>query len=555
MGTFTLIKYRLKATKNQLVDTIKNHRIKSLFIVGFSISIFLLIHSFFKATYKFFSSFQDLQFDIWFSNTMINGIFFFNLIFIAISATIIAYDVTFKDKNINLLYFSKVSKQAMFTEILLRTAITSSWSFLVLSLPLLLVVYTHFKVNFFSEYILLSAILVAFFLILPNILGICIALLLPIIFTRQTLVKTLTFVLIVATFACLPYLKTLSSNWSILYSEIWITQTLQKFAFLEHPLLPSFWLTQAINGFLEKSYKYDAIFLLVTTSLTLLVYCYVIFTVAYKKLLILSTTYVQLKNPILEALVLLSKKLITCVTKEGKNKFIKDCAIFVRDGRFWGQFLLFVAIFSFYFMNLADSHFRESLQWPLHFKVQWNDLILHLNIIAATFMSSALAGRALYPQFSIEYSKVWFLQFSKKPIEKLINAKMYTIGVLIILLCAVLLTIASIILKTNLIEYLYALFQCILATFTISTIALKLGVIFHYKKSDNPVVIFSGTGGIIYIMVGTFYIVVNAIAMLKIGLFGGYKLGWLLLFVLENILINEILNQATKRIYAKLEYT
>lgn len=553
MSELVLLKYRLLAFKNYIKDTITNSPLRFFFSLAFFVVIFIVIYDFFKATYSFFAGFEDLKFDLWFSNTILNGIFFFNFIFITVSATILAYNIIYKDKNTLLLYFSRVSRRAIFCEVFIRTSLISSWSFLVLSVPLLLVQFEQYRISFFSSYMLISALLVVFFLFLPNAIGVCIGLFLPVFFTTKEIIKFLLFLLVIASFGLLPYLGVFGSGWSSIYSDIWIAQTLKKFAFLEHPLLPTYWISSSLNGFFHSTFKEDSVYLLITTSLIVVVWVFIIFSAFFKNMLILSARYISQKNPIIEAIIGLCKKIMGAINVDTRYLFLKDIVIFLRDGRFWGQLLLFIGIFVLYFMNLSESEI-EGAKWVWGQQIKWKELILHLNIIASAFMASALAGRGLFPQFSIEYSKLWITQFGKHPLRKIVHYKLITIGMLVIAICVATVSASSIILKINKTNIAYAIAHCIIFTYTISNMALKLGVLFHHKRSDNPVIVFSGPGGIIYIMFGILYITLNAVLMLKIGLFGHKKVLWIIIFICENILINAILNKASNKVCAGIEY-
>ncbi len=554
MDEIILLKYRFLSFKNYLVDTIRNSKTRFFFSLILFIAIFFVIYRFFKLTYVFFQRFESLQFDVWFSNTMLNAIFFFNFLFISISTSILSYNLIYKNKDTLLLFFSKVPLRAIFLEVFLRTIFLSSWSFLVLSLPLLLVQFEQYKLSFFSTSLYLSFLLIALFLILPNVIGIFVGLFLPVFLTAKNFIKLIILTVIITIIAYLPYSNFLNVGWSGLYGEIWIIQTLKKFAFLEHPLLPSYWVTTSLNGFFNHTFKHDSIWLLVTTSLVAMIWIYLIFKTFYRNMFTLSIRYITDKNTIIDVIVNLIKGLINIVSSKHRCLFLKDIAIFLRDGRFWGQLFLFAVIFTLYFLNLSQEEFKDKTTWVWKSNFQWNHLIIHLNIIATAFMSSALAGRGLFPQFSMEYSKLWVNQFSKHSIENVVHSKLNTIGTLIVIICMGLVTTSSIILKAKIDEILYALFHCVILTYTISNIALKLGVLFHHKRTDNPVLVFSGPGGVIYITCGTFYIITNAILMLKIGLFANRKLLWIVIFSLENMIINRILNKLTNKVYTKLEY-
>lgn len=454
-----------------------------------------------------------------------------------------------------LLYFTKVPRRAIFWEVFIRTTVTSSWSFLVLAVPLLLVQFEQYKVSLLSPNMLISALLIALFLILPNVVGVCIGLFMPLFFMAKSLVKLVLFATVVTAFALLPYLDFFSTGWSSLYSEIWIVQTLKKFAFLEHPLLPTYWLTSTLNGFFNYTFKDDSTFILITTSLVALVWLYVIFKASFRNMLMLSMRYIPDKNIIIEGIIRLFRQFVGIFASNKKFLSLKDIAIFLRDGRFWGQLLLFIGIFALYFMNLSESDLKEGSRWAWGQRVRWNELILHLNIIASAFMSSALAGRSLFPQFSIEYSKFWINQFSSHSLKEIIHYKLNTIGIFIVLICISVITASSIILQVSIADLGYAILHCVIFSYTISNMALKLGVLFHNKRSDNPVIVFSGPGGVIYIMFGIFYITFNAVLMLKIGLFKNEKTTWVTIFILENILINRILNNISNRVYKTIEYT
>ncbi|MFN7181476.1 MAG: putative ABC transporter permease subunit [Planctomycetota bacterium] len=549
-----LLKYRFLALKNYLKDLIKNNRVKFFFSIIFFVVIFMVIYRFFKLTYAFFQKFENLQFDVWFSNTMLNGIFFFNLLFITISSSILSYNLMYKNKDTILLFFSKVPLRAIFLEIFVRTSFLSSWSFLVLSLPLLLVQFEQYKISLYSSTLYISFILIGLFLILPNVIGIFIGLFLPIVFTARSFIKIILLVVAIAGISYLPYISSLGVSWSSSYSEIWIAQTLKKFAFLEHPLLPSYWITTTLNNFFAGKFKDDTIYLLVTTTLVSVVWGYIIFKKFHKSMLMLSMQHISEVNIIIEGIVGIIRKFISLISPKKKYLFLKDTVTFLRDGRFWGQLLLFVGIFIVYFMNLSTEKAEDKTKWFWRSTFEWKHLILHLNIISTAFMSSAMAGRGLFPQFSIEYSKLWINQFNKHNLESIVHLKLNTIGTFIILICMGLVITSSTILKAKIEDVLYALFQCVIMTYTISNMALKLGVLFHNKSTDNPVIVFSGPGGVIYIMCGTLYIVVNAVLMLKIGLFTNEKLLWIIIFSGENIVINNLLNKLTKKVYEKLEY-
>ena len=204
----------------------------------------------------------------------------------------------------------------------------------------------------------------------------------------------------------------------------------------------------------------------------------------------------------------------------------KDMLTFLRDPSQWVQFAVVFGLLLLYVLNLRNLGHGPAND-------RWSHLIVYANLAVCALAISTLTTRFVFPQFSLEGSRLWILGMAPLGLEKVVIQKWVQATVFIgILATGLQLLSANMLRLPRDITVLHAV-AVWLQTVGLCGIATGLGTILPNLEETNSAKIVSGLGGTLCLICSFLYILVFVVSLkmnpsLGAGLLG--SLGWTLLF-------------------------
>jgi ABC-2 type transport system permease protein len=188
---------------------------------------------------------------------------------------------------------------------------------------------------------------------------------------------------------------------------------------------------------------------------------------------------------------------------------LKDLRVFWRDTTQWGQTIMLFGLLGVYILNLR--HFSQQLTSPF-----WIHLISFLNLGACSLNLATLTTRFVFPQFSLEGKRLWIVGLAPLGLPTLIRTKFWLTSCASLILTLGLMWLSCSMLKMPLDRTLYFTTAITVMTFTLSGLAVGLGVLYPNFKEDNPSKIVSGFGGT-FCLVLSFLYILGSVILLAFG--------------------------------------
>jgi len=422
--------------------------------------------------------------------------FFMMLIF---SNTITTISTYYLSNDLLLLFSSPAKKNSIFYFKFLSTVITSSWTVLLLGIPIFLAYATVMKSPWYS-YFLIPAMLIPF-LMIPASFGILLIMFLVKIYPVKR-IKEIAFVISIAFAALL-----------IVYFRYLQPERLanpESFALLgdyltflkgpSSPYLPSVWISKAFLGSITGNFKDLIFYFLVLLSNACMLF--IITTEIAARIYYPGWIRSQNKTGRKPIMFSFAEKII------GNNSFFKilflrDIKLFWRDVNQWSQIILFFAIGFIYVFNLRS--FR--MQTPSTI------LISFINMGFTGFVIAATGIRFSFPAISMEGKAFWLIKASPAPMKQFLNEKFWTSFMPLLALGETLIIISNLMLKTNQTMFISSIIFVFLFALSLTSLAIGMGAIYPSFNKDNPSEAAGTFGGILYMIISALYVFFMIILM------------------------------------------
>lgn len=178
---------------------------------------------------------------------------------------------------------------------------------------------------------------------------------------------------------------------------------------------------------------------------------------------------------------------------------VKDIRTFFRDAAQWSQSIFFFGLLAIYFLNLRNLHYDRLPE-------DWRNIIALLNVFSIAAVLSSLGCRFVYPQLSLEGHSFWVLGLSPSSMGRILAAKFALALVVMLVVCAGLMTICVKMLRVNLLIQIISLAEAIGVACSVAGLSIGLGAIFADLRQRNPSVIVSSFGGTLNLVLCLGYI-------------------------------------------------
>ena len=516
--------------------TLVSVREKSKFLVGL-ISFFLvgyafLAHGLFLAGLRFVSRFPGL------GGLLVERLLFvlFACLFglLLISNLVISYSNLFRNRETGFLLTLPIPHGVVFRWKLIESSVLASWAFLFLIAPLLLAYgrVHHVPWHFYP----FTLGLVALFILLPGVAGASLAVGLARFLDRRAFQ-----VLVVAGLLGLGAWIATRAQPQVVTDEmleetrvlVVIDRLLDNTRIVQFPFLPSYWLSSAVQDWVEGAVSAAWFQAGVLLSYTLFFG-------------LLAAT--RLGEPFREAAGQVQsgggipwsawglrgrpkgedggwrlaesrlERLLESVPFLGADvaaMTVKDFRVFWRDTSQWGQTLMLFGLLAVYLTNLRQ--FTRQMDSAF-----WISLTSFLNLGACSLNLATLTTRFVFPQFSLEGRRVWVIGLAPLGLGRIVLWKFLTATATTLVLTLGLTLLSCRMLRLDLPHTLYFALAISVMTVVLNAIAVGLGTLYPNFKESNPSKIVSGFGGT-FCLVLSFLYIVAAVVVLAAGSPWGWR--------------------------------
>ena len=256
----------------------------------------------------------------------------------------------------------------------------------------------------------------------------------------------------------------------------------------DSPLMPSFWITEAVMPFLKRQTP-DAfhLFLLISGAVFMLVLSGAIGKWLY-------THNLDRIQP--------SKRHGTTEGKEGfypgSNLAVlwKDVKIFFRDTGQWAQLFIISALIFIYIYNFRTLPLKTLSEiFPF-----MKEFMVLINMLMAGLVLSAVSARFLYSSISLEGMAFWIIRTSPVTVKKLLRSKFLYgfIPVTVILLAVVFIT--NIAMGTDHLLMLLSGVTIFILCISISGLGTGMGAMYPRFRYENIASISTSPGGMLFML-------------------------------------------------------
>ncbi|MEO8295570.1 MAG: hypothetical protein ABI613_08660 [Gemmatimonadota bacterium] len=411
-----------------------------------------------------------------------------------LSNLITSLSTFFLARDLDLVVSAPVDWLRFYLAKLSETVLHSSWMVMLLAIP----IFTAYGVVFGGGWLFPLVVIAAIvpFLILPAVVGSVMTLILVNVFPARRTRDLLSLIAIGAAGGVVLFLRIARperlarpEGFQNLVDFITVLRTPTT------PYLPSEWTTNMVMNWLVKVSDPLPIALLWTTAAAFVVFGAMLHRQLY------ATGFTKAQEGA-EKFVRgaswqrLGNRLLGRLGPSRREFLLKDLRVFFRDATQWSQLILLAVLIVVYLFNITALPLFTGERVPFFLIT----LIVFLNLGLAGFVLAAIAGRFIFPSFSLEGKQMWLLRSTPLDLRALLWSK-YWIGTAPLLVLAMTITIiTNTMLRASPFMMGISVVTILLLTFSIAALALGFGVLYPQFDTENAAQIPTSFGGLVFMM-------------------------------------------------------
>ncbi|NOX57874.1 MAG: hypothetical protein GXP29_03335 [Planctomycetes bacterium] len=400
IGLASLLRIKWVAIRNRLHQAIVNSPIKFLSTIVLLGVVWAGLYGLFMAVFIFL---KQSRMEAAIAIPMVFSFFFVAmLVMLTISNAIIAYTSLFAVEEAAYLLSAPVPAKAYVSLKYVETLIFSSWSLVLLGLPLMFAMasvnegagqYYHiFFISFFIS-----------FVPIPGAAGLVLAWVIARFFDRNVRRRIILVASFLLVFALVWAVQSMTVNEH--KPNEWLTGFLLRLRFAQSTLLPSTWVVRGVEAAIDWRTSEAFAYLCVTVANALFLSWVAVALVAKNFMSAfdhaLSSRGGERSTPAAPALGRAGKVFFYLPTHQ-RLIATKDLRTFFRDPIQWTQLVVLFGLMGLYLMNIP----RFSGANPLE---GWGMVIPFLNFGAITFILATFTSRFVFPLVSLEGQQLWLI--------------------------------------------------------------------------------------------------------------------------------------------------
>ena len=378
--------------------------------------------------------------------------------------------------------------------------VLSSWSFLLLGVPLMLAVARNTPVEWYYYPLFLGHFLG--FVAIPACLGLIAAWLVAMWAPRRPLAVAIcagTALLVLIVY----WLSRISQH--ALESEEWLRATFRQLGALKQPLLPSTWTAKGIVGAMREQVRSSLFYLLVVLGNAAFLSWVTINLLgrfwpdAYSRAQ-RGRLYTTIRRGWFTEIA--CWMLFFYLPGTLRKTALKDLRGFARDARQWSQMVIMFALLVIYVLNLRRIPTDLAVT---HFK----GLIAFLNLTTVSLILATFTSRFVYPLLSLEGQQLWLIGLLPIPRRTILLVKFLLAFTLTGLSALIVMGLAAAVLDLPRAYAWMNLSICLGICMGLSGLSIGLGARFPVLRNRNPARIASGFGGTFNLIVSMTFVAVE----------------------------------------------
>lgn len=190
------------------------------------------------------------------------------------------------------------------------------------------------------------------------------------------------------------------------------------------------------------------------------------------------------------------ERLLSRLAVRRRELVLKDVRAFFRDTTQWSQLIILAVLIVVYVYNMGALPLNAGTTISRYLTT----LVLFLNLALTGFVVAAIAGRFVFPAFSLEGRTLWLLRSSPVEAEEVLMSKFWT-GLLPLSSLALVLTVlTNLVLDVPPVLFGLSIVSIVLVTASFTAQALAWGVFFPVFESENAAQIPTSIGGLLYML-------------------------------------------------------
>ncbi len=526
-----------------------------LFIVGYLVLSFEL----FSWGLRFIASFPGLGTVL--TERLMYLLFAFLFALLLLSNLVIGYTNFFRNREATFLLTQPVPWQTIFQWKFIESTLLASWAFLFLIAPLLAAfgLTRHVPWHFY----VVTVALTGMFIVLPGVLGAWVAICVARYLDRRSFQIAVVGGSVLLLAAAAFWWKSQAATDDMLESRVLdvLDQLLSRTRFALFPFLPSYWLSTSVLQWADGALSSALFFMLVLLSNTLF-FGLLGFT-RVGNIFFDTASAVQSRGSTEPSIDISSKRVPTPGLLEKIMRFfpflrrdtralvVKDARMFWRDTAQWGQSVMLFGLLGVYIINLR--HFTQQMSSPF-----WINLVAYLNLSACSLNLATLTTRFVYPQFSLEGRRLWIIGMAPLGLKRVVMVKYWLASFASLVVTLSLITLSCHLLKMTWDQIAFFGSIITVMTFSLTALAVGLGVMYPNLKEAHPNKIVSGFGGTLCLVLSFLYIL-GSVLLLAFGTAGFHgRIPWIvgsiLGFSLLSLLVGWLPMKLGLQQLAKMEF-
>ncbi len=416
-----------------------------------------------------------------------------------LSNVITSLSTFFLAQDLELLMASPTDILKVYGARLVETIVNSSWMVALLAVPLF--VAYGFAYDAGAAFYALALLVMAPFLVLPAVVGIAVTLILVNVFPARRTRDLLALIGLLAAAGIVAVFRFLRPERLVRPEEF--RDLVDFLAILRTPSsvwLPNEWASGALMSFLNGFFDPFPLLLLLSTAAAFLVMG------SWLHLRFYSTGFSRAQEGATRREHRSRSRWVEVVFSRfpARTRVLvaKEIRVFFRDSTQWSQLFLLGVLVVVYVYNVKVL--------PLYTGEQVSFLLINvvsfLNLGLAGFVVAAIAARFVYPAMSLEGRMMWLLRSSPLDVRALFWSK-YWVGTLPLLMIAVpLIVVTNWILEVSPLIFALSTGTMVVATFTLTALALAFGALYPNYETDNVAEIPTSFGGLLFMMSAVGYL-------------------------------------------------
>jgi len=399
--------------------------------------------------------------------------------------------------DLPLLHSLPVSSKDIFLSKWLISAFDSSWMIVAFSLPIFLSYGLIYKANIIYYVTFLTAMI--FMCLIASALGGILVLFGAIILPAGR-IRTILILLGVIMVMILVFILRLTRPEQLVNPDSFasVVLYLNSMQTPNSPLLPTTWITDIIKAALDNETNTCLFNLALTGTFAFMlifinnITAKIAYFTGFSKS---QTTPRRLFAP-LKYKGFNWESSLNFLPRESKAFAVKEIRTFFRDSSQWPQLFLMAALVTIYLYNFSVLPLNNL---PIK-TVYLQNLFSFLNIGLAASVLSAISARFVFPAVSMEGEAFWIVQAAPVSTKKFLWIKFFLYYIPLIILAEILVIFSNLFLQVS-------PFMMVLSTITIFCLvpavvglATGLGAIYADFKSENPVQVVTGFGGLLFMI-------------------------------------------------------